>query len=531
VIDNLDFETYFNYMFQNVPVRHEFDFHGQKLILETGLLAQQATTSVLATLGGTTVLANVVVGREKSVDYFPLQVIYEEKYYASGKIKDSLFNRREGRPNDNAVLTGRMIDRSLRSLFDTNIRTDIQVIITVLSFDEINSPDCLSVIAASSALGLCGFTQAISDTLETSKIITFGIEKENVTNNYGCSAVIFNPRLQKYGVIKHNDRPYYQLVAGGRENNESNENCIIREAKEEIGLTSYSQIVPLGEVIIANYYNEIKKEHKKSTSQAFLILTDQEIMEETKQESHENYTFSWQESEIILDLLNTEIDTTSDFIKEQFVRGVSKSLQIGVDLISNPELFNKKFSEEYNKTIFKGLISSVKIALGREKNNVNSDIEIAKQNVLNIIENITSTAQLQSSSNQLATLLQSFDSSNASHKEFLEEVSRIFVKKSPQLGIQYKTLLTNIHFNKNNNVDSDGEKQVMFIINPSYQQLQDSKLELVVSGDGDDIMMVECASKIVAESIISEAIIVANTELKTLTQFQREFIDQCKKEL
>ncbi len=139
-------------MFQQVPIVHQIDYHGQILRLETGLLAKQATASVVATLGETTVMANVVVGKPTNMDYFPLQVIYEEKFYASGKIKSSRFIKREGRPSDNAVLTGRMIDRSLRSLFDSNVRNDIQVIITVLSLDETNTPDLVGVLAASSAL-------------------------------------------------------------------------------------------------------------------------------------------------------------------------------------------------------------------------------------------------------------------------------------------------------------------------------------------------------------------------------------------
>jgi polyribonucleotide nucleotidyltransferase len=106
-------------MFLNVPISKEINFHGQSLRLETGLLAQQASSSVLASIGETTVMANVVIGSEAPMDYFPLQVIYEEKLYASGKIKGSRFIKREGRPTENAILTGRMVDRSLRSLFDS----------------------------------------------------------------------------------------------------------------------------------------------------------------------------------------------------------------------------------------------------------------------------------------------------------------------------------------------------------------------------------------------------------------------------
>jgi polyribonucleotide nucleotidyltransferase len=140
-------------------IKYTTEYNGQTLTLETGRLANQATSSVLATLGGTTVLAAITVGKDTEADYMPLQVVYEERLYAARKIHSSRFSKREGRPSDNAVLTGRMIDRSIRSLFDKNIRSEIQVVVTVLSLDEINPPDTLAVLAVSSALSLCDFVE------------------------------------------------------------------------------------------------------------------------------------------------------------------------------------------------------------------------------------------------------------------------------------------------------------------------------------------------------------------------------------
>jgi polyribonucleotide nucleotidyltransferase len=141
--------------FQSVPLRHSITFQDQKLTLETGLLALQATSSVVATIGETTVMANVVVGKvDMNIDYFPLQIIYEEKMYASGKIRGSRFEKREGKPSDTAVLAGRAVDRSLRSLFNDNYRNSLQVVITILSVDEVNSPDILAILAGSAALSL-----------------------------------------------------------------------------------------------------------------------------------------------------------------------------------------------------------------------------------------------------------------------------------------------------------------------------------------------------------------------------------------
>ncbi|MFA6193809.1 MAG: polyribonucleotide nucleotidyltransferase, partial [Parcubacteria group bacterium] len=102
------------------PKKFETEIAGRKLVVETGLLANQANASVTAQYGDTVVLATAVMSpnAREGVNYFPLMVDYEEKFYASGKIKGSRFIKREGRPTDEAVLNGRLIDRTLRPLFD-----------------------------------------------------------------------------------------------------------------------------------------------------------------------------------------------------------------------------------------------------------------------------------------------------------------------------------------------------------------------------------------------------------------------------
>jgi polyribonucleotide nucleotidyltransferase len=121
---------------------------------ETGKLALQANGAVLARLGDTIVLATAVMSSSvrEGMDYFPLLVDYEEKLYAAGKIKGSRWVKREGRATDEAILTGRVIDRSLRPLFPDGMRNDVQVVVTVLSVDGVNHPDMLAVNAASMAL-------------------------------------------------------------------------------------------------------------------------------------------------------------------------------------------------------------------------------------------------------------------------------------------------------------------------------------------------------------------------------------------
>src|SRR3989344_2410077 len=124
----------------------------KKITLEIGKLAPKATVSVFGRIGDTCVLTTVVSGSERELDYFPLSVEYVEKLYAGGKIKGSRWVKREGRPSDDAILKGRLIDRSIRPMFNDNIRNDIQVVVTVLSVDGINDPDVLGLNAASAAI-------------------------------------------------------------------------------------------------------------------------------------------------------------------------------------------------------------------------------------------------------------------------------------------------------------------------------------------------------------------------------------------
>ena len=129
---------------------------GQELCLESGDLAKQAGGSVLVRYGDTVVLgtANMQGPLYADGDFLPLLVDYEEKFYAAGKIKGSRFVKREGRPSEDATLTARVIDRSIRPLFPDNMINDVQVVLTVLSYDGENDPDIPAMIAASAALSI-----------------------------------------------------------------------------------------------------------------------------------------------------------------------------------------------------------------------------------------------------------------------------------------------------------------------------------------------------------------------------------------
>ncbi len=340
-------------MFQNVPIKHELDFNNQKITLETGLIATQATSSVTVTCGGTTLLIAVVVGKEGRGDYFPLQVIYEEKMYANGKIKSSLFNKREGRPNDKAILIGRMVDRSLRSLFDPNIRTEIQVIITTLSLDLVNPADTLAVLGASTALNLCGFQIQSEKSDKESEQVVIGREPfEGEVLRKTCKTVVFNPRTQKYLIVNwqniglSGDNAY--CVGGGMDEGETEIGALIREIKEETGYINFKQIIPLENPIINTTDNA--NEYKSKLIYPYLVILQDEEKVETKLEQSEidkGFKLEWVNSQVIKDRHNNLGDVMSSSV-EVFKRGIAKTIELGLDTISNSNdwqyIFNKQFS-------------------------------------------------------------------------------------------------------------------------------------------------------------------------------------------
>ena len=133
------------------------DWGGRTLTLETGRIARQADGAVVATYGETKVLATVVAAKtpREGVDFLPLTVDYQEKYYAAGRIPGGYF-KREGRPTEKETLVSRLIDRPIRPLFADGWRNETQVIVTTLSHDLENDPDILALVASSAALTLSG---------------------------------------------------------------------------------------------------------------------------------------------------------------------------------------------------------------------------------------------------------------------------------------------------------------------------------------------------------------------------------------
>ncbi len=137
--------------------KEEIELGRKKLTLETGKIARQADGAIIATCGETVVISTVVGAKkvDPETDYFPLQVNYQEKYYAAGKIPGGYF-KREARPTESETLISRLIDRPIRPLFPENFRNEVQILPTVLSYDNENEADILSIIASSAALAISG---------------------------------------------------------------------------------------------------------------------------------------------------------------------------------------------------------------------------------------------------------------------------------------------------------------------------------------------------------------------------------------
>jgi polyribonucleotide nucleotidyltransferase len=195
---------------------YSMELGGKKLIAEFTDLADQANGSVIIRYGNSAVLATAVMGGERTgLDYFPLSVEYEEKFYAAGAILGSRFQRREGRPSDEAILSARVVDRTIRPLFNNKIRRDVQVVITVLSIDE-DDTDILGVLGASLALG-------------TSDIPWGGPVSAVRVGKNGGNEFIINPTYTQRGEETHLD-----LLACGKDGNINMIEIGASEVDEEI---------------------------------------------------------------------------------------------------------------------------------------------------------------------------------------------------------------------------------------------------------------------------------------------------------
>ncbi len=177
----------------------EFKYGRNLIKLETGFIARQSTSSIIASMNDTVVIITVVFNKKVNLDnyFLPLSVYYQEKFYSVGKIPGSFF-RREGRSSDMEIITSRLIDRSIRPLFDKNFFNDVQIVVNVISVNPQISTDIISIIGTSAALSICGI----------SHLEPIGVARIGYINN----SYILNPSLSEINLSKLN-----LVIAGNKE--------------------------------------------------------------------------------------------------------------------------------------------------------------------------------------------------------------------------------------------------------------------------------------------------------------------------
>jgi len=246
------------------------DFAGRELKVELGKFAQQANGSVFVTYGETSVLATCVIDKDvRSVDYLPLSVEYEEKLYAAGKIKSGKFLKREGRTTEEATLTGRMIDRTIRPCFNQRIRNDIQIVLTVLSFDKENDPDIPALIGASLAIGLTGIKW--NGPVGGVRISRSLVEDEKTNQKW-----VLNP------TYKAREEGDFDLVVAGKDNKINMLEGGAKEVQEDILLSAMEFCQPQIEKIV-----DFQKEIIKEVNPEELVLKIKEIDNELVKKAKE----------------------------------------------------------------------------------------------------------------------------------------------------------------------------------------------------------------------------------------------------
>lgn len=214
---------------------YSIEIGGKPLIAEFTDLAEQANGSVLIRYGNTAALVTAVMSKgEKELDYMPLTVDYEERFYAAGEILGSRFIRREGRPTDEAILSGRIVDRTIRPLFDSRLRREVQVVVTILSIDE-DDPDILGVMGASLALGVSDIPwNGPVSAVRIGKLKKLNGEAEHFIINPAYSDRQENPHFELDLVACGKDKLINMIEVGGKEVGEDVIMAALEEASKEI---------------------------------------------------------------------------------------------------------------------------------------------------------------------------------------------------------------------------------------------------------------------------------------------------------
>jgi len=251
------------------PKQFKIDWAGRKLKVEINQLAEQANGSVLLTYGETVVLATCVIDSQvRDVDYLPLSVDYEEKLYAAGKIKSGRFMKREGRASDEAIATGRMVDRVIRPGFNQKIRNSIHIVLTVLSFDKENDPDIPALIAVSLALG-------VSDIPWNGPMAGLRIGRTSTEESDSKQEWVLNPTYQ----LK--EKSDFDLVVAGKEDKINMLEGGANQVPEEVLLDAMGFVQPhLKEII--QWQKKIIKEIKPTKAVLSIKESPPELLKQVK---------------------------------------------------------------------------------------------------------------------------------------------------------------------------------------------------------------------------------------------------------
>ncbi len=279
---------------------------GKDLTIKTGKLAKQADASVLVQYGDTVVMATVVQSKSEreGIDFFPLMVEFEEKLYAAGIIKGSRWVKREGRPTDQSILTGRMIDRSIRPLFNDDERKDVQLIVTVLSVDGENDYDVVSLVAASAALSISGIDW---------RGPIGGIRVALIENQF-----VFNPTYEQQAlssldlIVAGTEKKAIMIEAGANEIPES----IIEDAINQ-GQEKLQEVIE----IIKNLQKEVPAKIKTETKK---LVSPEEAKAKEEKEKMLEVAKEWLQKNIAPNLFNQIYYTKSE--RKMAVRVIKESL-------------------------------------------------------------------------------------------------------------------------------------------------------------------------------------------------------------
>jgi polyribonucleotide nucleotidyltransferase len=304
---------------------------GRTLTIKTGKLARQADAAVTVQYGDTSVLATVVEAKQEreGIDFFPLTVEFEERLYAAGLIKGSRWVKREGRPSEEAVLTGRMIDRAIRPLFASDSKKDIQVIITVLSADGKNDYDIVSLVAASATLSIAGLNW---------KGPIAGIRVGRVEGKY-----IFNPTYEER-LISDMD----VIVAG------TNEKVVMLEADgKEIVEADMIEAIKIGQKNLQGAVDVIKEMQKNvkviKKAAAKKLVSQDELEAEKELEKIFDTAKLW---------LNKNIPVIL-FDKTHYTKGERKSAVAAIKEGLDQHLFDQNVEKNKRSTAIKHLVEEM----------------------------------------------------------------------------------------------------------------------------------------------------------------------------